>query len=551
MEIFDGIVNRDPVVPLGVASKRYVDDLVQSNIGNGLVGQVYIVDVTPSSGGIVSAKQFVPNTIPANAVLSETSSDTSSVKVHIYAEGGSMFFSPVITVNGVIATIAKIPVGGDVDASRVYSGYADITIAPTGDTIVTAVSDTGATSNITIHRLGLGPVASNVIIGILPGVQTAAKMDDVISVTGKVENSASYAEIIAGGAAKNLSILTVGTQDSAGIGFKTISGNFSVSNLTGNQSISVRARNSFGTFGALIVSSNTIPLDQTYPTISPITVTYPPTQGALKDSETATASATIIGANTYLYSTSVLLSVNNPTIYNASKTITRLSGAYINSGTNYTISATRTSNNATTVATALIKIAHVAPTAAITISGGSTTLTSSPTGTLYTITLTASQLLNFAPTLSASGGTWQGSWSGVGTTWTRQLLITDSDVRGPHIFSGLSMTNIANVVGNSISSGSAYVIGGFSLRSIVFSPFSQKEPIGLPITDITKVVVQYAGIPGNLIQRNSTSDFVNGFTITNSLGDFLATGDYIFLTDSLFAGGNTTGTLTITIMETV
>lgn len=549
MEIFDGTVNRDPVVPLGVASKQYVDTQVQNGVGVLVVGQVYIVDVIPATTGIVSSKQYVPNTVPANVVISEVSSDTSSVRIQIYAEGGSAFFSPVILVNGVQATLTKIPVAGDFDASRVYTGFANITIANTGDTVVTAISDTGANSTITIHRLGLGPVVQNILIGSLPGSQTTAKHLDVVGVSGVVANTGTYAEVISGGAANALSPLTIGAADSGGAGFKTVAGNFAVSNLTGPQSITVRAKNTFGTFGAGVQSSNSITLDQTYPTVGAISVSYPVGQGALKGSETATVSSAITNANVYAYSSSANLSIGLPGSYSISKVATRTGGGYINSGTNYTISATRTSNAATTVLSALVKIADTSPTAAITISGNPAYLSSSPTGTNYTITITADQVLNIPPSLNASGGTWVGSWAGSGTTWWRVLNIKDSDVRGSHTFSSLSMVNIANVNGSVISSGANYIIGGFSLRSIVFSPFSQFEPIGLPVTDITKVVVQYEGINVNLVQRNDTVTFVNGFTIVDSGGIYSPVGSYLFLTDSDFTGGNTTGTLTVNISE--
>jgi len=549
MEIFDGTVNRPPVVPLGVANKQYVDDKVQSGVSDLILGQVYVIDVIPTTTGITGSKLYVANTVPANAVLTDASSDTSNVRVKVYAEGGYAFFSPTITVNGVTATLSKIPVAGDVDASRNYFGYADIVIAASGDTTVNVVSSTGSTATAVIHKLAGGPAVNLLTIGALPGSQTEAKSGDVVGITGTVDNAATYAEILATGAATSIVSLTLGAADSGGAGKKTISGNFTVSGGTGAQSVSVRARNSFGTYGGTTVSSNTITLNQTYPTIGAFSVAYPATQGALKGSETATVSSVVTNANTYSYTSSGDLSVAAPTTYAVGKVVTRTGGGYVNSGTNYTITATKTSNNAVTTASTLVKIANTAPTATIAVAGNPPYLSSSPAGTNYTITITASEALNTAPSLAASGGSWIGTWTGSGTTWSRTLVITDSDVRGNHTFSTLSLMNLANVAGSTITSGANYIIGGFSLRSITFSPFSQYEAIGLPVTDITKVHVLYSGVAGELTQRNDTTNFVKGFTITDGSGVFNATGGYLFLTDAEFAGSNTTGTLIVTIEE--
>ena len=93
MKIYDGTVNRDPVVPMGVASKQYVDAQILAGTTNLIIGQVYITNVTPTATGIVGAKEYVPDTVPANAVLTAASSDTVNVRVHIHAEGGVAFFS--------------------------------------------------------------------------------------------------------------------------------------------------------------------------------------------------------------------------------------------------------------------------------------------------------------------------------------------------------------------------------------------------------------------------------------------------------------------------
>ena len=549
MKIFDGTVNRDPVLPLGVASKQYVDQVVVNGTSNLIIGQVYIRDIVPTGAGIVGSKLYVANTVPANAVLTEASSDNVNVRVRVHAEGGTAFFSPTVTVNGITATLTKAVVGANVDASRVYSGYADIVVAGTGDTPITVVSSTGATADGVVHMLAAGPALTTLSIGALPGAQTEAKAGDVVSITGTVDNAATYAEIIAGGAAASLVAVTLGATDSGGVGKKTITANFTVGAGTGAQAVSVRARNSFGTYGTTFVSSNTIVLNQTYPTIGAITIAYPATQGAIKSGETATVSSTITNANTYSYSASADLSVAAPTTYAASKTVTYVSGTYVNGTNNYTISATKASNGATSTANAAVKIANAAPTAAISISGSPSRLISSPAGQNYTVTITANQALNAAPSLVASSGTWTGSWTGSGTTWSRTLQITDAAAKGAQTFGTLVATGLANVSGSTITAGANYTVGGFVMRQVTFAAFSQHEAIGTAVTDISKVTAKYAGAGSNLTLQNSTANVFQGFTITNAAGTYNTTGNHIFITDAAFAGANTTGTLIVEVSE--
>lgn len=515
-----------------------------------VTGGLFFIDAAPTASGIVGNRLFVPGTVPANKVIYEATTDTDNVTVQLFAEGGSAFYSPTVTV-----TTVPPQVGGPITASlvedpadkRSYSATAALT-GITVDTVVTAFSSTGAVATMTLVRALAGPSLTSLLIGPLPGSQTAAKQGDVITVTGLVENTATYAEILAAGASGSVSALTVGGPDSGGPGYRTLSGSFTVGNLTGVQSIQARARNSLGTYGSNFSSTNSITLDQVYPVIGARTISYPGVQLALKSTETATVSATITNADTYSY-TATNLSVLQPTTYTVAKSVTRTGGTYSYGVNNYTITATRSANNATAVASAAVAIAAVAPTAVISIVGNPTRLRSSPTGLDYTITITADQRLLSAPMLTASSGTWQGAgWSGSGTTWTRVLRISDSDPKGAQTFSGLSMTGLAGIIGTVITAGSAYNVGGFPLRTITFPAFAQFAPIGTTVADFSKVSASYTGA-STLTRYSDTAQHFQGFTITDGSGNFDPNGGYLFISDAAFAGSNTTGTLQLDIEE--
>jgi hypothetical protein len=538
-------LTNDPVYDMDAATKRYVDTQITTGA---IIGGLFFTNIAPTSTGIVGSKVYVSGTVPSNSVISNATTDTDNVTVSLYAEGGSAFFSPTITITTVpaqaggpiVATLTQTVTG-----DRVFTATAALT-GITADTVVTATSSTNATASCTITRAAVGPAVTALAMGNYPGSQTAVKSGDTLTVTGTVGNTATYAEIIAGGAASALTVLTLGVADSAGVGFKTITGSFTVGSGTGNQTIAVRAHNALGTYGSNFTSTNTRLLDQTFPTIGARTIAYPATQSGLKASESATITATVTNFDTISY-TGTNLSIASATTYAASKTVTRTGGTYSFGVNNYTITANRAANNATSTASSAVTIADTAPTGAITYAPTGR-MASSPTGVSYTVTITATQQLLSAPSLVASSGTWQGAWAGSGTTWSRVLLIVDTDPKGSQTFSSLSMTGLAGVAGSTITSGAAYTVGGFANRTITFAAFERFHAIGTNIVDITKVTASYTNSTV-LTRQTSTADVSQGFTIVDATGTYSPTGGYLFITDAAFAGANTTGTLQLDIAE--
>jgi hypothetical protein len=485
-------------------------------------------------------------------VIYEALTDTDSVTVSLLAEGGTTFYSPTVTITTapaqsggpIIATLAENPTD-----RRSFFATASLT-GITADTVVTGTSSTGATAVLTVRRASAGPAFTILNIGNLPGTQTEVKAGDVVTVNGQIPNSATYAELLADGASSAVSVLTLGAADSFGVGFKTVTGSFIVSGLSGTQVVRARAQNALGTYGSTRTSSNTVMLNQTYPTIGARSIIYPGSQLGLKITEVASVSSTITDFDTVTYS-GTNLSVSLPTTYEATKTVTLTGGTYSFDANNFTITANKASNNATSTATASITIANVAPSAAISIVGNPSRLFSSAVGTDYTITITANQQLSSAPTLAASAGVWQGGgWAGSGTTWTRVLRILDVTAKGPQTFSNLSVTGLAGLVGNNITAGGNYTIGGFATRTITFPAFARFAAIGTTVVDITKVTASYTG-SSVLARRSDTTSAFQSFTIVDIAGNYDPLGGYLFISDAAFAGANTTGALQLNVAEAV
>lgn len=518
---------------------------VTAGTGGGTVAGLFFIDVTATTGN-VGDKLYVPGTIPADRVIYEATTDTNTVLVTVFVDGGSAFFSPTVTITTVpaqpggpvIATMTEDPV----DKHSYYS-TAPLTISATST--ITAVSSAGPTATLLINRAGAGPVLNSLVIGALPGVQTEVKAGDTIVVTGTIQNTAVYAEIMAGVGA--LTPMTLGALDSGGAGYRTLYAALTIGSGSGVQYIQAHGRTSLGTFGTPFISSNSITLNQTYPAIGSRTIAYPVQQSAIKGTETAIITSTVSNFDTVLYTASNM-SVFNPSTYAAAKVVTRTGGSYAYGVQNYTITANKTSNNATSTASSAVTIADVPPQAAITIVGSPARLFSSPTGVDYTIMITADQLLAGAPTLSASSGTWQGSWTGAGTTWTRVLRIVDTDPKSTQTFSAMLLTGLAGVTGGTITSGASYTIGGFAARVITFAAFERFHAIGTEIVDFSKVTASYTG-SSVLTRRSDTSDVFQNFTIVNAAGVFDPFGTHLFISDLAFSGANTSGTLQLTVAE--
>ena len=494
-------------------------------------GAVFILDVTPTSTGIVSGREYEPDTVPAFTVLTSCTSDTTAVRVWVGGEGAGDDYSPVITVNGVEAVLTES------STKRWFTGYADLVLSGAGEHTISAVSSAGGKDTFTIEVVGAGPAVLSVVFGPYPGSQTELKAGDIMTATVTTEPDATSLTLMGGGASDATIVFPV-TGGVANV-------SFTIGSASDQVPIHLKAKNTFGTFGNDFTSSN-LTLNQTHPSFGAISVVYPATKGALDIGDQATVSCAVTNFDTILYSSSAV-TITDVNTYELSKVATQFTTGYVGSGMNYTITATRAANNATASASTVVRIATVPPTAAITIVP-SGRLTSSPTGLNYNVRITPDQIVSDAPTLTASHGTWSGSWANMGSYWQRTLVVSDGVPRGTGVFSSLSLTGLSNLVGTVITSGSTYTVGGFSQRNVTYPPFSRVAPLGVAVADQTKTSAQVAG--GAVLTRyTDTVVRANGYYIADSDGSYNPNGTYIGLSDSLFAGSNTSGTLQVIVQE--
>lgn len=459
--------------------------------GPGVNGSAFITDIQPQdSDQSVGEKVFSSD----GQVLDSCSTTTDLVRVSILALPGNTNYKPQLTVNGTVVT----GLVSQADAP-LFRGTVDVDLQG-GDSVVILHED-GASHTTTVNR-DLPPVIqSAVFTGGYPNGQNELKAGDVFDLRVTSDLPVNKIEISNYGALSSQTFnVTALTEHTITV---TIANRGTTTTPYGAK---IRVQKPSGAWSEYFLTEvqgstdgvDLLYLNNTYPTITIGAISYPLNQTALKDSETATLNNTVTDFDTILYSSPTgELSPNLPSEYQTAKAVSRVSGNYNISTNNIRITATRTANNATSTANAVVKIAHSAPTVSITISGNPSRLRSggndgtSPQN--YIISINSNQQLKSAPTLTAPAGTWQGAgFAGGPTTWTRTLQISDNDPKGSYNFAGLSAINLSGVEQNSINSGQTYTLGGFVSRNIPLEAFQNEAVFNVPVVTYSKVTISWS-----------------------------------------------------------
>lgn len=461
-------------------------------VGFSTNGAVFITNVVPTSSGNVGSKVFSN----AGNVLESCASDTQLVTVSILAFTGNTNYIPNITVNGVSATLTQTSVG-------IFTS--NVAINLNSAVTITAVHEDGPTDtcNVTIDTPPV--ITSASFIGGYPGAQTELKSGDTYQLTFTADQPFIAFEIDNYGAFNAIAPTSVSSTTTHTIN-GVIANRGNTSQLLGAK---VRVQKSTGSWSSYYLTENDgsvdglnlVNLNNLHPTVSIGAITYPVSQGALKNSENATIVNTLSNFDTVLYdSPNGDLSITNPSTSETPKTVSRLSGSYNVSTNNFRITATRTANDASTSSQTVVKIANVAATLVVT-EPASRLRSGGNDGTAvqsYTITITASQQLFSAPTLSAGAqGTFTGGgFTGSGTTWTRSFQVSDNMTKGIYTWGSIQGTNLAGIVTSTIDvsggNNDTYTLGGFVSRTITLPAFQNSVLMNTEVTDYTKLTLSWS-----------------------------------------------------------
>lgn len=528
---------------------------------------VFVIDAAPTGAGSVTGKVWVTSpyaTIPANKILTAFESDDDGVKLELIvaAPPGSTDWQPEsVTVYGGASSVTLTRdswVLADSADERVWKFWVTISGTASG-TIYVTVTDGGHSGNVTYTRALDPPLILTAVIDNHPTTtggdpesplaQTQVSASDTIAISGTTESHANEVyvkdyEVTAGEGVQGPFTVTAGAW-SATINCGT------GTNATANYQCYAKVTG--GAAGADFVSTESIDLDQTVPTFSAVSHSYPAGQEAIKDVETDTVTITHTNAETgdsYLYDDNSTgeLTIPATTTYAAGKAVARLSGNYRESGTNYRLTVTRLQKNGLSATkTGTVKIAHTTPVITVARTSGGSALYRLGTddGTVnykdQTVYLNSSQanLSTHTPTLAVAAGdttTWQGSWSTDGDLrYTRSLRVADADINAGgqaannFTWGACSVKNRAGKEATAVTTNASYSLGGFATRTINMGPITGGDPpythtgdIGVPVVDTSKTTVVNAskgGTPtqtyeGNVTEHNDADSSLNDYWTT-------------------------------------
>lgn len=520
--------------------------------GDSIYGFVAITDITPTNpSDNVGNKTLTDD----NNVLQSCTSSTTAVTVHVLAVTGKESFKPTVEVNGTMATLSRNAL------TDVWQGTAAITLSGSSPYTITAIHGEGLTDTATVN-IESAPVISSLEFSSAysQGVgQTQHAAGQTLNLTVTSATPFVALEVIANGTTATQAL----SQTFAATNSKTIS--VTVANQ-GNTPTAypakVRIRNANGTWSTLTASNaaasvdgvNIITLNNTQPSLSVNSISYPVGQSALKNSESATLNVTELNVDTVSYSSpNAQISITNPTT-TGNKTVTRIAGGYNISTTNLSVTIGKTSNATSASFNTVVWVAHDAP--IISITTPAARLRSGVTPQNHTISINSDQRTQATPTLTASVGTFSGAWSTAnnGVTWTRPLAIADNNTKGAASFSGLSITNLAGIEVTAITTGAAYTVGGFVQRVVTFAAWPNREAtIGTQVSDTSKLRVTNLskGTSGSLNTNfvASVGDAIDTYTTTQPSATYNATGNTLYNRDLANAVSNTSGTAQFEIEE--
>lgn len=530
-----------------------LDTSIAAPQGESIDGGVWITDINPQGSGNVGDKSYSSD----GNVLDYCLTDTSALAVSVLALPGHTNYMPVVTINDVSVSLSE----GDNQPLWVGTYNIQYDFA---DSSITVVHEDGASWSTTVDADTPAVIQSAEFTGGYPGSQTQLKAGDTYDVSIVTDVSISSVIVDNYGAATGGTYSVSGTNvgftvtiADRGTSTQALGLRLRVVKPTGSTSANYLTENQGSVDGKDLVN-----LNNTYPTISFGSITYPFTQSAIKTSESATVNHTVTNFDTISYTSPTgELSIASPTSYQPGKIATYSSGTYNISTNNFTISANRAANDADSTSSTVVWIAAVAPTLSVSnpasrLRSGGNDGTSAQS---HTITINSSQRLQSAPTLAKdTGGTWLGggfSWSAPATSFTRSLQVHDDDSKGTYNWGAISGTGLAGLTSSTNTGDTQYVLGGFVQRTITVAAFGTSAQINVEISTYSKVSSTGSGQTlawsvKDLTTRSTIGDTTGGQANTWSASATFTNPTTIYILDTAAAASSSQAS-TFTIQESI
>ena len=335
------------------------------NILSGSAEFLFFSDVSDNNG--ITNKDYY-NTPDPNLFLSGvTVASATDLRVELKWDGPNDDYVGEASIEG-----QKIPMGNINQLgnnTRRFVGYID-NLNLEGKTTISGEAN-GRTSIISLTELGSGPEAIDVRISPIesatpkPGELLGAshlKQGDTINIEADFDTSdVNLIKVFDSGISQGIGFLNYSLSENNGTFTATIP--IEISSRNGAHSVSIQAINSFGSTGAATLSTDSINLDQAYPSISITEPTnYNGRTDGLREGESTTLANSIINFNentdfieyTELDSS---ISISNKNTFEATKQVSYQAGIF-NDSDNAEIYVFRTGNGATDTESLTVKIAN-------------------------------------------------------------------------------------------------------------------------------------------------------------------------------------------------
>jgi len=534
--------------------------VTSDNVEVAQTSTLFIVGAAGSGGTTVSDKNYEAGTSPASKVLTDFDCDGDSLTIDVEADAGAgatvaSGWQPAVTVYGPGGESHAVTLS-QIDDTRRFEGTATFSAADQDGTFYATSADGGRSQDVAYDRLEDPPVCSSATWGQYDGgwtgseyptspdtgAQTAVKSGDTIDIQFTLDSSATNIQVTSSGASS--STQNFGGSYSSGTNY--IEG-VTCGSASGSQVFTIKANRDGGTYGAT-TNTDSISMDQTDHSYTSVHnhVFSPVDNFALGSGDSCTADVQITNwaAGDYAEYTSSEVSITSDTTYAETKTYTYASGSYRDSGTNVTLTSRRKANGKQDSTTYLIKICNRSP--VLTVSGATARLRSRASGgdKTYGITLSCNNELKDTPTLARDaaddGDALPGlSGSEPDKTWTANIAIGEEDTKNTgansHTWTGISAEDGAGNTVSSITTNPDYTVGGFEERDVAMARFDQYNAIGTMVSNKNNASLLNCEVPEygkTLTYVGSVTPTTDGFTITDSSGNFDADGDYVRCLDS-------------------
>ena len=498
----------------------------------------------------------VANWDPANDTILYTASTVNNSNVSI--SNPNTFNDPknISYVDGIFADAANV----NISTIRIANGATDsqdITVkVANGPEITSLIMPNQASSAAAPNIIGVSEIKGEDVIEVLARIDTQGEPANSIQIRvfdEGISNGASFSSYSSSSVAGDVYEYIIPV---------TVTSNVS---RNGAQSIKIEARNQYGTLSDDKISSNQITVNQAVPAVSISSVSYPSSQQAIKNSESATVSNSVTGGDSVLYESpsvggSIQLVVSNPTANESSKIVDYQAGGYNINSNNFKITATKTSNGAVAVAEATVNIAN--DPLQLSVTSLASLLESSPNGISDNFNLNSDQKFLSIPVLSTDPSQSPASQLTSSSSGTDEqsnkytINVKDVDQKGTFNWT-VNAQNLAGITTTSVFSNPSYTLEGFSPRTVSSNPSTALGrglfSVGTTVSDPNNVVFENiaeggSGPNGGTIysyksfsagtQLADSMDFNNQFTVCDSAGVTSVNGDFCYNLDKTIRDGN-------------